>query len=150
MSTPLGRYHFVAWTRRGVEASLTGKDTGGPLDARASLDIQVTISANGAQAGTQPSAVDVHLYGPGDVIGIDPRHVIRTEPRDFTVNYEPNYLCGIEFDAPDFPWLFTPAAPNGDRLRPWLVLIVLADGEYTPPTQAPNPLPVIQVKSAAT
>ena len=56
---------------------------------------------------------------------IDPRMVIRTEPRQFTVNFEPNYLSGIEFDTPDFPWLFTPAAPNGDRLRPWVALIVL-------------------------
>ena len=61
------------------------------------------------------SEANVELYGPGDVVGIDPRHIIRTEPRDFTVNYEPNYLCGIEFDAPDFPWLFTPAAPKGDQ-----------------------------------
>ena len=61
-------------------------------------------------ADTPPPELTVHLYGPGDVIGIDPRHVIRTEPRDQTVNFEPNYLAGIEFDYPDFPWLFTPAA----------------------------------------
>ncbi|HME23292.1 MAG TPA: hypothetical protein VKI44_18515 [Acetobacteraceae bacterium] len=149
MSTDLGRYHFLAWTRRGIEASLNNPDTNGTLDARASLGVQVTIAANGASAATQPSPMNVQLYGPGDVVGIDPRHVIRTEPREFTVNYEPNYLCGIEFDAPDFPWLFTPAAPNGDRLRPWLVLIVLKDDEFTPPTQAPNPLPVIQVLSTS-
>jgi hypothetical protein len=143
----LGRFHFQAWTRRGVIADLSTPDTGGSLSARATLNIQVTISADNVEAGTQPAAVDVQLYGPGDIIGIDSRHVVRTEPREFTTNFEPSYLCGIEFDAPDFPWLFTPAAPNGDKLRPWLVLIVLADGEFTPPTQAPNPLPVIQVSS---
>jgi hypothetical protein len=150
MSPTLGRYHFEAWTRRGIIADVSTPDTGGSLDARAKLSVQVTISANNATAGTQPGAVDVQLYGPGDVIGIDPRHVVRTEPREFTTNFEPNYLCGIEFDAPDFPWLFTPAAPNGNKLRPWLVLIVLADGEFTPPSQAPNPLPVIQVSSVST
>ncbi len=149
MSTDLGRYHFLAWTRRGIEASLNNHDTNGALNARASLGVQVTIAANGATAATQPAQVNVELYGPGDVVGIDPRHIIRTEPREFTVNYEPSYLCGIEFDAPDFPWLFTPAAPKGDRLRPWLVLIALKDDEFTPPTQAPNPLPVIQVHSAS-
>ena len=143
MSPTLGRYHFEAWTRRGIISDVSTPDSGGSLDARAKLNVQVTISANNATAGTQPAAVDVQLYGPGDVIGIDPRHVVRTEPREFTTNFEPNYLCGIEFDAPDFPWLFTPAAPNGNKLRPWLVLIVLADGEFTPPSQAPNPLPVI-------
>ncbi len=149
MSDTLGRFHFLAWTRRGIVGDVTGPDNGGPLTARASLDIQVTISADGVNGGTQPSAVKVQLYGPGDVIGIDPRHVVRTEPREFTTNFEPNYLCGIEFDAPDFPWLFTPAAPNGNKLRPWLALVALKDGEFTPLTQAPNPLPVIQVLSVA-
>jgi hypothetical protein len=87
----------------------------------------------------------VQMFGPGDVIGLDPRHVIRTEPRHFTVNYEPNYLCGVEFDTPDLPWLFTPAAPNGDRLRPWLALIVLKPDEFSLPSVAPNPLPVLDV-----
>jgi hypothetical protein len=150
MSATLGRFHFQPWTRRGIIADLSTPDAGGSLSGRATLDIQVTVSADNAKAGTQPSAVDVQLYGPGDVIGIDPRHIVRTEPRDFTSNYEPNYLCGIEFDAPDFPWLFTPAAPDGDKLRPWLVLIVLADGEFTPPSQAPDPLPAIQVAAAST
>jgi hypothetical protein len=149
MNTNLGRYHFLAWTRRGIETSLNNPDNNGTLDARASLGVQVTIAANGATAATQPSAVNVELYGPGDVIGINRRHVIRTEPRDSTPNYEPNYLCGIEFDAPDLPWLFTPAAPNGNKLRPWLVLIALKDGEFTAPKQAPNPLPVIQVLSTS-
>jgi hypothetical protein len=149
MSGTLGRFHFLAWTRRGIAADLVNQDAGGALSARASLSIQVTIAVDGATSATQPSAVNVELYGPGDIIGIDRRHVIRTEPRESTANYEPNYLCGIEFDAPDFPWLFTPAAPKGNKLRPWLVLIALADGEYTPPTQAPNPLPVIQVQSVA-
>ncbi len=149
MTTTLGRYHFLAWTRRGIEASLDAKDTGGQLDARATLGVQLSLSANGATASAQPSLTKVQLYGPGDVIGIDPRHIVRTEPRNKTANFEPNYLCAIDFDAPDFPWLFTPAAPNGDKLRPWLALIALKDGEFTPPTQAPNPLPVIQVLSVS-
>lgn len=150
MSSTLGRFHFLAWTRRGIEATLNSPDNGGQLNARASLPVQVTLAADGAAAGTQPSAVNVQLYGPGDVIGIDPRQVVRTEPRNFTVNFEPNYLCGIEFDAPDFPWLFTPASPNGNTLRPWLVLIALKDAEFTPVPGPPNPLPAIRVLSTAT
>jgi hypothetical protein len=150
MTTSLGRYHFLAWTRRGIEADLNSKDTGGQLDARATLGVQVRLAANGVTAASQPSVMNVQLYGPGDIIGIDVRHVVRTEPREFTTNFEPNYLCAIDFDAADFPWLFTPAAPNGDKLRPWLALIALKDGEFVPPAHAPNPLPVIQVLKAST
>ena len=149
MSNSLGRYHFIAWTRRGIGASLDTQDNGGQLSGRGTLGVQVTLAVDGATSATQPSVVDVNLYGPGDVIGIDPRHVIKTEPKHFTVNFEPNYLCGIEFDAPDFPWLLTPASPNGNKLRPWLVLIALKTAEFTPPSGAPNPLPFIQVLSAA-
>jgi hypothetical protein len=89
--------------------------------------------------------VNVQTYGPIDILGFDVRHVVRTEPREFTPNFEPNYLAGIEFDEPDLPWLFTPASPAGDRIRPWFVLIVLKADEFTPVPGAPLPLPAIDV-----
>lgn len=143
----LGRYHFLAWARRGIGASVGNVDNG-PLPNRANMNVQLFLQVQGGSAPNPQAAppVSVQLFGPGDVVGIDPRMVIRTEPRQFTVNYEPNYLCGIEFDTPDFPWLFTPAAPNGDRLHPWVALIVLkADTEFQVPSIAPNPLPAIDV-----
>src|SRR5215469_1546272 len=115
---PLGNYHFLAWARRGIGASANNVDNG-PLPDRASLSVQLFLQVQGGNPpNPQAPAVPVELFGPGDVVGIDPRMVTRTEPRQFTVNFEPNYLCGIDFDSPDFPWLFTPAAPNGDRLHP--------------------------------
>ena len=146
----IGTYHFQAWTRRGISTSLDQPDTGA-LPDRATLKAQIALTVQG---GAQPNPVlvppvSVELFGPGDVVGIDPRHIIRTEPRQGTVNFEPSYLCGIEFDSPDFPWLFTPAAPNGDRLHPWLALIVLKSTEFGAPKLAPNPLPVISVTNLA-
>jgi hypothetical protein len=148
---PLGRYHFLSWSRRGVGASVGNADDNGSLPSRASLSVQLSLQVQkGATSSTvQPTAMQVQMFGPGDVIGIDPRHIIRTEPRNFTVNFEPNYLCGIEFDTPDLPWLFTPAAPNGDHLRPWLALIALKPDEFKLPSVAPNPLPVVEVQTIA-
>ena len=144
----LGRYHFQAWARRGIAASLNTPD-GGTLPSRANLSVQLFLDVQGGTAPNPvtPPATPVSLFGPGDVVGVDPRMVIRTEPRQFTVNFEPNYLSGIEFDTLDFPWLFTPAAPNGDRLRPWVALIVLKTSEFTVPAVAPNPLPTIVVQT---
>jgi hypothetical protein len=154
-TAPGAKYHFRPWLRRGVAANAGGPDglgLGGqqPLPDRAALD--VTLNVDSKISGVQvpeasPPKMTVHLYGPGDVIGIDPRHVIRTEPRDGTMNFEPNYLAGIEFDYPDFPWLFTPAAPNGDKLRPFITLIALKDAEYTTPDVPPNPLRAIDVQT---
>ena len=143
------RYHFRSWVRRGVGAD-AGQVDSAANPARASMDVtlEVTAREGNAPVAVNPApAMTVHLYGPGDVIGVDPRHVIRTEPRNLTVNFEPNYLAGIEFDQPDFPWLFTPALPDADRLRPWVALIVLEDGEFSIPKVPPNPLPAIDVTS---
>jgi hypothetical protein len=144
---PGGSYHFRSWVRRGVGAD-AGQPDGPGLPGRAALTVALNVTAlQGATVVNDdpPPQLTVHLFGPGDVIGLDPRHVIRTEPRDQTVNFEPNYLAGIEFDHPDFPWLFTPAQPAGDRLRPFCALIALKDGECKVPDVAPNPLPVIDV-----
>jgi hypothetical protein len=150
MSDQLGRYHFLAWARRGIGGSVANPDQGS-LPARANLGIQLFVQVQGgSSANPVPSPlVNVNLFGPGDVVGIDPRYVIRTDPRPFTVNYEPNYLCGIEFDTPNFPWLFTPAAADGDRLRPWVALIALKDTEFSKVSIAPNPLPAIDVNDLA-
>ena len=47
------------------------------------------------------------------------------EPAHWVTNFEPNYLAAIEFYDEDFPWRYTPAAPDGRRLLPWLALVVL-------------------------
>ena len=99
------------------------------------------------------SAVEkaVRLYGPGEITGIDLQQVVRTEPRHLTSDFEPNYFPAIEFDRPDFPWLFTPA--RGDeqgRLRPWLCLVVVRkqEGVALRPSGM-SPLPTLEIQAPA-
>jgi hypothetical protein len=144
----LGQHHFFSWVRRGLGLAVaTVDDATNPADARPILPVDVSVNAKraGAVVDTKHAGTNVKLYGPGDVIGIDPRHIVRTEPRHLTANFEPNYFAGMEFDQLDFPWLFTPAKPSGDRLRPWLALIVLKATEFQQATEAPTPLPRIVV-----
>lgn len=150
-------YSFFPVARRGGAAAIpdTSPDAmpSGPLSARASPGLGLVIQATNLDGSTSdftaapgnlitPSglaATGLQLYGPGDVTGFDTRHVVRTEPADGTPNFESTYFAGIEFDDPDIPWMFTPAqavaTEDGTtlhaRLHPWIVLVVLADGEYT-------------------
>jgi hypothetical protein len=146
----VAKYNFLSFARRGAAADLTGADPlSGQVVSRGALVVSLDVESRAdgdAEMSTVPQTM--LLYGPGDVTGIDLRHVIRTDPPDGTTNYEPNYFAGIEFDHPDFIWLFTPAAPNGNRLRPWLSLVVLADGEFSVPDVPPLPLPAIDVPDA--
>lgn len=120
-TTPVARRHFLSWVRDGVAGSVTEPDPGsGPLPARAELSTGLTVN------GVAVTGPDLALHGPGDVIGIDPRQVVRLEPPDRTTDFEPEHLAAIEFDDPALPWRFTPAAPHPEHgLRPWLVLVVL-------------------------
>jgi len=150
MSTP-SSYSFLPWLRTGVAGQITAADLDPAVKARAGVNVALTLSgeALNGPALTHPVTRPVELYGPGDVVGIDPREVIRTEPRDWITNAEPNYLAAIEFYDEDFPWRYTPAAadPTGLRLRPWIALVVLEqdiDFEEVK-AHAERPLPSISV-----
>jgi hypothetical protein len=149
-------YSFLPWLRTGLTTQIT-VDPG--TAARATIPVQLRITGEAVAGGplTQDLTQPVQLYGPGDVVGIDPRAISRTEPRPFLTNVEPNYLAHIEFYDEDFPWRYSPAPPDGAtrRLAPWLALIVLAgpetgNAEFTEAGQATRPLPAITVTDPAT
>ncbi|MBN8510959.1 MAG: hypothetical protein J0L57_20400, partial [Burkholderiales bacterium] len=137
---------FLPWVRQGLAARLATPDPlSGALPAQAPLG--VTLAVNGVDA--PPMAV--RLFGPGDVLGIDARQVVRTEPPADTIDYEANDLAAVEFDNPDLPWLFTPAGADAQgRLRPWIVLVVVRrqDGVRLRPPRD-EPLPVLEIAAPA-
>lgn len=143
MSENLPAYTFLPWLRQGIVSKITQPDNLGIGDG-VTLRNSVRIAL---QVNNEPNfaSQDVQLIGPGDVIGINSRAVIRTEPRNWITDFEPNYLACIEFHGQNFLWAYTPAnaieidadgATTGDakdtKLRPWLYLLVLEDeGEET-------------------
>ena len=78
--TSLARYHFLAWTRRRVATGINVTDQGS-LPNRANLAVSLAISSQQGTATTVTNVppMNVEIFGPGDVIGIDPRHIVRTE-----------------------------------------------------------------------
>ncbi|HKE97907.1 MAG TPA: hypothetical protein VKG45_03105 [Actinomycetes bacterium] len=146
-------YSFLSWLRRGIASRITQ-----PPGAAARASVTVSLRAEGtAVAGggtlTQPIQHDVALYGPGDVVGVDPRAIVRTDPRDQITNFDPNFLPFIEFYEEDFPWRYSPDVvdPATGRLRPWLALVVLTDDEFTDKGTLPGrPLPFVEVGNLAT
>lgn len=133
------RLHFLAYVRQGLAAAGTSPD---PIDRDIPVRQPVTVGVR--LAGRAERSFGVRLYGPGDVRGIDNRQVIRVEPAPDARDFEPTNLVTIEFDRPDFPWLFTPAAPGTrQRLRPWLFLVVVPVDRCAVRTDA-GPLPVLE------
>ena len=138
-------YRFLPWVRSGLASEISAPDQlGETISARATFPVRLQLTGGDA-------ATSLRLYGPGDVVGIDTRSILRTEPRRGTDNFAPNQFAAIEFDPPDFPWMFTPArASSSDRLRPWLVLVVVArqDG-VTVSVSRDRPLPQLTIENPA-
>jgi hypothetical protein len=138
-------YRFLPWARRGLASALPQAAAGTPTPARADVGIEVVVGG----VGSIPTGTT--LYGPGDVIGLDPTVIVRTTPRAGSTNVEPNYLAAVDFDQPELPWLFTPTGvPASGHLKPWLVLVVVEDRpgvSMTVPRGAP--LPRLRIDSGA-
>ncbi|MFC5412202.1 hypothetical protein ACFPMF_22950 [Larkinella bovis] len=150
----IAHYSFLPWFRQGLNSQIIEKDTlgkpGGTALERANLQVQLTVQADNVDGGgnEQTIAKVIQVVGPGDVLNISDRVLIRVNPAPNINNYEANNLAYIEFYEEDFLWRFTPASPNqgnNRRLRPWLALVVLKNDEYTL-KQLPDSLPFISVK----
>jgi hypothetical protein len=138
----LPTYTFLPWVRRGLARAIETPDPlGGPSALIERASVRVTVGVGG-----EPIRHDVALLGPGDILGISPRAIVRTEPRGWITNFEPNYLPFVEFYDEDFPWRYTPAhATAAHRLRPWIALIVLTEDEFTDGSGPGGPLPAIKL-----
>ncbi|MCZ6820655.1 MAG: hypothetical protein O7G31_14380 [Calditrichaeota bacterium] len=145
MNDNLPTYTFLPWLRQGMASQIETTDTlGAPssLIERAGVTVRLRVNDR-----PHLPAKNVQLIGPGDVIGINPRAVVKTEPRNWITDFEANYLPFIEFADEDFAWRYTPAkATDQHRLRPWIFLLVLSEEEYNLTQPGPAPLPMLSLK----
>ncbi len=143
MSVEIARYQFHAWSRRGISANIIEADDLGngaaAVKERAEIPIAVTLN-------TTDVPKNFSLIGPGDITGIQSDMIVRTEPLNWITNFEPNYLAFIEFYDEDFAWRYTPASPSGNKLRPWLFLLVVKENEFER-TKRKIPLPSININA---
>jgi hypothetical protein len=142
---------FLPWVRQGAASAIDVTDSQQQSPA---TSIEVNLTLNGVAVQTAgPNATDltITLRGPAEVIGIDANQIVRTDPRPGTTDFESNCFPSIEFDRPDFPWLFTPAKADTDhRLRPWLYLIVVRKQPgVTLASTSAAPLPVLTIGTPA-
>jgi hypothetical protein len=116
------KYSFLSWVRQGLSQYAKAPTTG----SKANLDVRFQVSGTTIENNVQ-------LYGPGDVVGLDLRNIVKVHPEPNTGNFESNYLPFIEFYQDSFLWDYTPTSNDENKLDPWLFLLVLEDGEYEKP-----------------
>jgi hypothetical protein len=157
LSTELPEYSFLPWSRRGIAVRVDEVDhlgatpAAGPKD-RATLTASITLesipAAGAPTVAPQAIAQTVSLVGPGDVKNFKPETVVRAVPVAGSVDATPGQLAYVDFYDEDFPWRYTPARATAEhRLRPWIALLVLAEGEFTL-TPVPGEVAILTVEEA--
>lgn len=150
----LATYTFLPWLRSGIAGKISSADGDTAVKLRATINVELDLAGIGVNGGNVSDSVSkaVQLYGPGDIVGIDKKAIVKVEPHNWITNFEPNYLPFIEFYDEDFPWRYTPAAPDvaKDRLRPWIALVIVKEGDFEEAKNIKDkPLSYITVTDAA-
>jgi hypothetical protein len=139
---------FVPWLRSGLATTIATVAVDGlaPHDtASAVVSVQAHAIGSGGETAKPVPAPEIRLRGPGDVVGIDPLQVVRHDPEPGAADAEPTYFALVEFAAPDLPWRFTPAAPDGDLLQPWIALVVVEERDGVSLEDRSAGLPILHV-----
>jgi hypothetical protein len=142
---------FLPYVRRGLATGIKRHEGEGLPQTSATFDVQVTLKLATAATpnATQTASASIGLIGPGDVIGFHTNTVVRLTPGRDESDAEFKHFVTIEFDQPDLPWRYTPVAPTGQQLRPWLVLVVLSEKDDKfdfPPPKPGDKLPVLTIQ----
>lgn len=126
---------FLPWVRRGLAGAITAPLSDATPDLRAAMTVSVDLavgrdgpSARVTDASRALPVDGLVLMGPGDVEGLGPEIIARTDPPAGSLDMAPNLCPTVEFHAADLPWQFTPAAPDAaQRLLPWLALVCVEE-----------------------
>ncbi|WEK43999.1 MAG: hypothetical protein P0Y64_03985 [Candidatus Sphingomonas colombiensis] len=122
----LGSFSLVSWVRNGLAAAITDP----PVNLRAAVSVSFDVTGTPPPATppypvqTQTVSRTLTMRGPGDVIGIDQAQIVRRFPAPNVSLGDDSSLALIEFNRPDLPWLHSPDPAAGDRLKPWITLVV--------------------------
>ncbi|WP_433380550.1 hypothetical protein [Streptosporangium sp. CA-115845] len=145
-------YTFLPWLRQGLANQVSTADGDPAVRLRPRVTVSLTASGRAPGGAVQNRTItkQVSLYGPADIVGIDPNAIVRTEPRPWITNAEPNLLPHVDFYDEDFLWRYTPATATAGRLRPWLTLLVLTEEEFRDgPAGGAAPLPRVDLLDLA-
>jgi hypothetical protein len=152
MSDKLNTYSFLPWVREGIANRIVPPEESDDK-LRATLNYEFELEGIGLGSKLKETiSKKFSLYGPGDIIGLGPKVIIKTEPHNWITNFEPNYLPCIDFYDEDLPWRYSPDIPRDHgRLHPWLALVVLEEGIFTDGKDMTNkPLPYFQLAEGVT
>lgn len=109
---------FLPWLRLGVAAFFSDNQP-----AASSLALAAQLLPSSGRPEDQVG-LEIHVRGPGEVLGIDPRVIVREEPSGRADAASSTTFPHVEFREPDLPWRYSPVGADAQgRVPPWIVLV---------------------------
>jgi hypothetical protein len=119
-------YNFRSWWRPGLTGLATAD---ADKDGRLRVILELALKRGNTQLTKKQHLV--HLAGPSDVTGLDPKAVHKMIPPPDTGDAQPEHAVYIELAAVDLAWrhspLKNPDTSTSTAMAPWLVLVVGPD-----------------------
>ncbi len=118
--------YFLPYLRQGLTTLADHSNSPGK---RVVIPVKLTLTATDKtnnSTNTKTVEKGITLFGPGDVLGINPTVISRVAPSPNTNNFETSLIPFIDFSEPDLIWRFS-SLQTSDKKNwiPWLTLIVL-------------------------
>lgn len=114
---------FVDWRRSEITAMAAPTPQG-------YLQATLTPRLRDGSAGAEDHGLlHVTLRSAADLAAVSPAAIRHRAPAPNANDAEDTKWTHIDFHAPDFPWRYSPVAPDPAGLPPWLVLLVGDDDE---------------------
>lgn len=158
-------YRFLPYIRFGIAnyldySTVDGTDARGKASAKITPKLSITTyneTDSGLVAQSNQPVIQegdsktFYFAGAGDVVGLDSKAIVRTLPKSGEVSFNPNRIAAVELYEADLPWRFSLAGPSANNvtLTPWLFLLVLEEGEFTPNAASSTSLPSITINADA-
>lgn len=120
----MASYTLYSWLRQGLGSSSTSNVLELSTEVIEKKDAGTEVKMSG------PTQL-IKLAGPSIVQGINKAAIKKKHPHSDATSFNSEYLSFIEFHEADFPWRFTLAASDKNKLFPWLFLLTLTEEEFS-------------------
>ena len=110
---------YVSWRRSGLVTAAT-RDASGRL----ARHLEVGLHDDAAPGDPATAGISIRFRSAADVAQLTDAAIRRRVPAPHSRDAETTKCTHVDFHDPDLPWRYTPEPASGDRLRPWLALVV--------------------------
>lgn len=130
------KLYILPYLRKGLSGFITPQEGYMQGQHRAQIEVSVELKGKNRESGKETKedlGRKIQLVGPADVKRVNESAISQVfPPSSKSQRYNAFNMPFVEFYEEDFPWRYTPLAPDANgSLVPWLMLVAVKKGEFS-------------------